>query len=55
MQLLFRMGFAVGYTDHSMSLASKIRIAILHILKQEDEVEVPALDPPEKIGEGLTS
>ena len=34
LQLLFRMGFAVGYTDHSMSLASKIRIAILHILKQ---------------------
>lgn len=34
MQLLFRLGFAVGYTDHSMSLKSKIRILILHILKQ---------------------
>ena len=34
LQLLFRLGFAVGYTDHSMSLKSKIRIAILHVVKQ---------------------
>ncbi|MDF1749572.1 MAG: cyclopropane-fatty-acyl-phospholipid synthase [Alphaproteobacteria bacterium] len=34
LQLLFRLGFAVGYTDHSMSLTSKIRIFILYLLKQ---------------------
>lgn len=33
-QLLFRLGFAVGYTQHSMSLGLKIRILILYILKQ---------------------
>lgn len=32
MQLLFRLGFAVGYTDHTMSLKSKVRIAWLHVL-----------------------
>lgn len=34
MQLLFRLGFAVGYTDHKMSLGLKIRILVLYILKQ---------------------
>lgn len=33
-QLLFRLGFAVGYTDHSMSLGLKARILVLYILKQ---------------------
>lgn len=33
-QLLFRLGFAVGYTDHQMSLGQKIRIIILYVLKQ---------------------
>lgn len=33
-QLLFRLGFAVGYTDHKMSLGLKLRILILYILKQ---------------------
>ena len=33
-QLLFRLGFAVGYTEHKMSLGLKIRILILYILKQ---------------------
>jgi cyclopropane-fatty-acyl-phospholipid synthase len=34
LQLLFRLGFAVGYTQHSMSLGLKIRLAVLYILKQ---------------------
>lgn len=34
LQFLLRLGFAVGYTDHSMSLPSKIRIFILYLLKQ---------------------
>jgi cyclopropane-fatty-acyl-phospholipid synthase len=34
LQLLFRLGFAVGYTNHSMSLGTKIRIFILYLLKQ---------------------
>jgi cyclopropane-fatty-acyl-phospholipid synthase len=34
MQLLFRLGFAVGYTQHSMSLGLKLRILLLYILKQ---------------------
>lgn len=32
--LLFRLGFAVGYTRHSMSLGLKLRILILYFLKQ---------------------
>lgn len=34
LQLLFRLGFAVGYTEHAMSLGLKVRILIQHILKQ---------------------
>jgi cyclopropane-fatty-acyl-phospholipid synthase len=34
MQLLFRLGFAVGYTQHSMSWGLKLRILLLYILKQ---------------------
>jgi len=34
LQLLFRMGFAVGYTQYSMSLGLKIRILVLYFLKQ---------------------
>ena len=33
-QLLFRLGFAVGYTEHSMSLRLKLRILLAYILKQ---------------------
>ncbi len=34
MQLLFRLGFAVGYTDHAMSLRSRLRILWLHLLQR---------------------
>lgn len=34
MQLLFRLGFATGYTEYSMSLKSRLRIFLTYILKQ---------------------
>lgn len=33
-RLLLRLGFAVGYTEHSMSLGLKLRILALYFLKQ---------------------
>jgi len=34
MQLLFRLGFAVGYTEHSLTLKSKIRVFGAYVMKQ---------------------
>jgi cyclopropane-fatty-acyl-phospholipid synthase len=34
MQLLFRLGFVVGYTEHAMSLGLKLRVLALYFLKQ---------------------
>jgi cyclopropane-fatty-acyl-phospholipid synthase len=39
LQLLFRLGFAVGYTQHSMSLGLKIRLAVLYYATPDDSLD----------------